>query len=370
MAGDGAKSEGLLSVGGLRNILPTNLMSWKEEFFILVTSKAFSALGEPVDEEMLTESEMPPWLDLDTLYMFKSEKEDDPSEFRKKIAGREMLLIEPVQDSSFKGKYNFAIELKQKVYFVGVEFCKDLNRWLAALRKAKQTNEELARMKGVGLRRNVDPLLALYKKRNLEELVAVARRDFEKVVGKLGDQQRVEPQEFVKAQKELISVLSGVDSAQQTLDSIQAVRPFYPELLKVYLKEFHVQFTNTSKNFWNNRMKEFDVLPAHQAASVLEFLNSMFLQEKLANEYGLSDPRYKNSYNELTATFCVRTYHNMVPLVMEVLQKMKTEFYLEKTVCLSHGPVDLFKFLSQIVEMYKFCPQKDVIHNMLSLCFK
>jgi len=370
VADDGAKNEGLLSVGGLRNILPTNLMSWKEEFFVLVTSKAFSALGEPVDEEMLTESEMPPWLDLDTLYMFKCEKEDDASEFRKKIAGREMLLIEPVQDSSFKGKYNFAIELKQKVYFVGVEFCKDLNRWLAALRKAKQTNEELSRMKGVGIRRNVDPLLGLYKKRNLEELVAVARGDFEKVVGKIGDQQRVQPQELVKAQKELISVLSGVDSADETLDSIQAVRPFYPELLRVYLKEFHLQFTNTCKHFWNNRMREFDVRRADQAASILEFLNCMFLQEKLANEYGLTDPRYKNSYNELTATFCVRTYRNMVPLVMEVLEKMKSEIYLEKAVCLSHGPVDLFKFLSQVVEMYRYCPQKDVIHHMLSLCFK
>ena len=210
MAGDSAKSEGLLSVGGLRNILPTNLMSWKEEFFIVVTSKAFSALGEPVDEEMISESEVPPWLDLDTLYMFKSEKEDDPSEFRKKIAGREMLLVESVQDSSFKGKYNFAIELKQKVYFVGVEYCKDLNRWVAALRKAKQTNEELARMKGVGIRRNIDPLVVLYKKRNLDELVAVARRDFERVVGKISDQQKVQVQEFIKAQKELISVLSGV----------------------------------------------------------------------------------------------------------------------------------------------------------------
>ena len=47
----------------------------------------------------------------------------------------------------------------------------------------------------------------------------------------------------------------------QTLDSIQAVRPFYSELLKVYLKEFHTQFTNFSKNFWNNLMKEFDVAP-------------------------------------------------------------------------------------------------------------
>ena len=165
------KERGLISVGNLKNILPSNLISWKEEFYFIVTSKAFSALGEEVDEEMINESEVPNWLELDTLYMFKYEKEGDESEFRKKVSGREMLHIESVQDSSFKGKYNFAIELKQKVYFVGVEFCKEANRWVAALKKAKQTDEELARMKGTGIRRNIDHIVNSYRKKVCSGLV-------------------------------------------------------------------------------------------------------------------------------------------------------------------------------------------------------
>lgn len=57
----------------------------------------------------------------------------------------------------------------------------------------------------------------------------------------------------------------------------------------------------------------------------------------MINEYGMNDPRYGNSYNELTATYCVRVFKNMTPLTMEVLEKMKKEFYLEKAICLSHG---------------------------------
>ncbi len=91
----------------------------------------------------------------------------------------------------------------------------------------------------------------------------------------------------------------------------------------------------------------------------------------------MSDPRYNNSYNEVTATFAVRTFKNLMPMIMEVLEKMKKEFYVEKSVCLSHGnsrltsgPVDLFRFVTQVTDLYKFCPQPVVINSMLSLAYK
>lgn len=60
----------------------------------------------------------------------------------------------------------------------------------------------------------------------------------------------------------------------------------------------------------------------------------------MITDYGMADPRYYNSYNEISATFCVRTFKNLMPLVIEVLDKMRTEFYVEKNVCLSHGRLD------------------------------
>lgn len=76
---------------------------------------------------------------------------------------------------------------------------------------------------------------------------------------------------------------------------------------------------------------------------ILEFLNLLYLEEKLINEYGMEDIRYQNSYNEITATFSVRIFKNMMPLVMEVLQKMRTEFYVENNVCLSHGRIESYR---------------------------
>lgn len=73
----------------------------------------------------------------------------------------------------------------------------------------------------------------------------------------------------------------------------------------------------------------------------MEFLHILQLEEKSINDYGTDDPRYHNSYNEVTATFCVRVYKNIMPMVMEVLENMKTKIYLEKTVCLSNGRLKL-----------------------------
>ncbi len=70
---------------------------------------------------------------------------------------------------------------------------------------------------------------------------------------------------------------------------------------------------------------------------ILELLNLLFNEEKVATEYSMLDPRYVNSYNGLISTFSVRTFHNMMPMVLDVLEKMKTEFYVEKSVCLSNG---------------------------------
>ena len=84
----------------------------------------------------------------------------------------------------------------------------------------------------------------------------------------------------------------------------------------------------------------------------------------------MSDPRYGISYNELTATFCVRTFKNCLPMMMKVLDTMKKEYFIEKGVCYCHGPDDIFKILSQITGLYKICPYQDVITSMLGLCYK
>lgn len=120
-------------------------------------------MGEQVDEQFVRESDMPHWMDLDTLYLFSVENDRDESEFKFKIRSSQFTVIEPVKGENIKGNYSFLAETKDKFAFYGVKFCKEMNRWVAALRKAKQTTEEIARTKFQALHKNVDPLISLYK---------------------------------------------------------------------------------------------------------------------------------------------------------------------------------------------------------------
>lgn len=310
-----------------------------------------------MDDELINETDLPTWFDLDTFYMFPGANINDDSEATHKISGRQMLMIMPVEDPNLKGNYNVIMELKEKVYIFGLEFCKEMNRWLAAMRKAKITNEELIRTKSGTLSKNVDSYYLHHKKKMPNENMIKIHKDLRNFCGNL----EVETAEV----KLLIKALNDAQSNfYQTCDSLQSVRPFSHELFKFYLLNYHSQWTDFAKDFWNKRFKEYD------GVQILEFLDVVYRQVSIINEFGMNDPRYLNSYNEVIATFCLRTFNNIMPMILEVLEKMKKEFYVEKALCLSHAPVDLFKFINQICDMYKYCKQKEVANGLLSLSYK
>lgn len=93
-------------------------------------------------------------------------------------------------------------------------------------------------------------------------------------------------------------------------------------------------------------------------------------QQKLIESYGMIDERYINSFNELISTLCMRLFKNMVPMFFEILEKMKADQFFEGKICLTNGPVDLFKLVNQIFESYNQCPCQEVCNGLLSLIFK
>ena len=138
-------------------------MSWKSYFAIIVSSKAFSTAGEKVDHDIIKEADMPHWMDLDTLYLFTVDGDKDESEFSSKISGSQFSVIEPISEDNLKSKYNFIVETKDKFAFYSIKYCKELNRWISALRKAKLTTEEIARTRFQQLSKNIDPFIVMYK---------------------------------------------------------------------------------------------------------------------------------------------------------------------------------------------------------------
>lgn len=127
----------------------------------------------------------------------------------------------------------------------------------------------------------------------------------------------------------------------------------------------HEAWTKIISTYYNTRYKELS------GQNILEFTNLVSKQRKGINSYGMYDARYVQGLHDLMATFFTRTFKNMMPLVLEVLEKMKKDYSKEReTICISYGPVDLFRFVNEVYDMSLGCADPIVQKGVLGLIFK
>ena len=85
----------------------------------------------------------------------------------------------------------------------------------------------------------------------------------------------------------------------------------------------------------------------------------------------MTDPRMNEAICDITSAFCGRTFGSFMPLVLDVLNNMSKKHDVEReTVCVSFGPLDLFKFLNEIIDLSLHCPCEEVIRSTLGLISK
>lgn len=124
----------------------------------------------------------------------------------------------------------------------------------------------------------------------------------------------------------------------QILDAIQSKRPFYDLLSRLVLETNHELWMNLLKAFYNKRFKSLSVASAHQAIHILRIVDLLVRQKKKCGKYGLEDGRFDRGISDLLSTVFTRTFQNMMPLILGVLEKMKSDYTKEKeTICMSYG---------------------------------
>lgn len=265
------------------------------------------------------------------------------------------------------GEYNFRLELEKGAEVFGCKFATDAINWIRILRKAKMFSEEIERTKERRLYMNINPYIKLYKESKLKEVEEFIELDFTKQF-QLFDHLCSEPIDFLsqlrEAQEHYVKV-SLHSVILQMIDCIQAHRPFMSQFFKAYLKTYHLNLTNFIIDFWKKKNEEFSGL------HIITFLSLLKGQQRIIEEYGMSDARYSNSYGELLGFFCIRSFNNVMPMVINVLEEMLKKYFIDKKgICTTHAPTDLFKFVSQLANCYNHCEEDDVLNAILGLCYK
>ena len=195
------------------------------------------------DTKLVKHNKLPVWLKLDTLYLFKHDKDGDNSKFIKEISARyqkftnnqritslikpplmlseasyglifrDMVMVEPMHDTNMEGKYNFRIELQDtSMEFIGTQFASETNNWLKALKMAKKTMDEIGRTSDGKLRRNINYLVDFYKGQPKAQLRRLIIAKCEKFISK-----------FEKG-KDGVDIGEAINSLQKAQDHFKYVK--------------------------------------------------------------------------------------------------------------------------------------------------
>jgi hypothetical protein len=232
------------------------------------------------------------------------------------------------------------------------------------LRRARKTCDEIVRTHEVKLRKNVDKLVFLYRSRKPEEVAKYCDDEFELFTMAI-KYEKTRSVIFLKMMNNAQLNSFDVASFDKILDAIQAGRPFYPDLLKQVIEHNHEVWTSVVTKYYNMRFKELS------GNEILQFAALVSKQRKGILSYGMCDNRFVQGLHDLMATFFCRTFKNLMPLLLEVLEKMKKDYLKEReTICISYGPIDLFKFVNEVYDMSLGCADPIVQKGVLGLIFK
>ena len=161
-------------------------------------------------------------------------------------------MIEYSTDSYQKQSFTITIELKDSLLYFETKYATEASMWITALRSAKRTSEEISRTKNGKLHRNIDPFIDWFRRKQGEKLKQQCEEDFDKF-DRLVDVESSEFDTFI----EVLTKSQGLYST--TLDALQAYRPFYNMLFKLYLKDYHLNWTDLMADYWNENIENMGV---------------------------------------------------------------------------------------------------------------
>jgi len=124
------------------------LSIFQKRWCILISSKPFisgeSASPEVIPsnpETLITEDQLPPWMELDTIFYFQYKSNDDKSPFIRKIPLRNFVSVtlqtQQHSEDTDEG-YPFKLITKERKFLFKAELITEMNKWIIAIEGSKK----------------------------------------------------------------------------------------------------------------------------------------------------------------------------------------------------------------------------------------
>lgn len=248
-----------------QSITEKSFESLKLGVFFMMTSKSLPKKDQ--DFTILSASDIPSWLELNTLYFFTLEigGQTKPSTTPRDSTAPDLMIrpleiqhlqLMPGENSSF----NIVILTKDSAYMTSFDHASDCVAFDEVVNHARDLDKETQRSKRSAIDWSVEAAIQAFEKEGFEAIKALVSGDIDRCFGK-----NAEIDKFENRSGRAYEQLEKVWLDNQVLDCLQAHRPFRQDILEAYLKEFHLLWTSRMNKIWKATSSDMDVSYSYPA---------------------------------------------------------------------------------------------------------
>lgn len=327
---------------------------FQKRWFILISSKTLFS-NEEADENIIKESQLPPKMELDTIYYYQYEFEGDSSGPKGSIPMTKCLDVLK-DDKQNSGRDNsFKLNMGDRIFVISAETELDRDKWIDALRNSvRNVKERNTKTQGGGqliLKKNIDKAIDIYDQSGLndDERKNKLQKYMDETVQTLTTSLLTSSQklEDIKDLKIFLKVLDLFN--QELIDVIiacYAKDPKRTDIIKEYIDYFYEKICVFLKNYWdrfNTQIDNFSIL--NLVIWVKQFYKSVSLY--------LEDERFPKGIHTLLNIYINRLIDNVENMVQGIVElEKKSQPQTNENGCLvSTAPIDLFKLINEGFEM-------------------
>jgi len=346
--------------GWLRKRSKGKTKYFQNRWFILVSARQIRN-DCPLDEEILSVSQLPPWMELETIYYFDDKEILTESKYLKNIVLQDCngVIVKDMTKSKDKG-FTFKIDMGETIYHLNAETLKENQQWTVAIELSKATAQQQARSRDGGLKKNIALIEKIHAEGGVSKLQDKIIDDYLRITMEYPIEDFDNLDEFLQQNEKVL------EDFKATADACLALDPPRKDIIEEYFPIYHEKTIQMPTIYYESNKASL------QNMDIIKILNWLFSYTDSLSLFGIKDERLTNSIKSLSSLLTKKMLKTGTSMIFNILLEMRDSTTCEIVDGLkqTNGPLDLFKILNETFETYKRCRYKEVAEKMLIIMKK